>query len=100
MKTVTKVMQCTVFKIGKRSRKARAVVRELQDVVDGLRLSLEKNVVVSAFRQDVASLSPGERWPLIDELPLVCPGMVIRKHRNGEETSAYTGVALLQIKDL
>ncbi len=78
----------------------RVTVRDLEVVVNDLRSSTDLGAVVSVMRDDLPSLAPDSHWPLIDDLPLICPGMAISRKRTGEETCVYNGVALLQISDL
>ena len=75
-------------------------MRELQDVANALRLSVERGAMVEVLRKDLATMAPDEHWKLIDELPRVCPGMALRRHRNGSETATYTGIALLEVNNL
>ena len=95
-----KVMLCTVLSTSKRSRKERAFVRELQEIVNELQFSFERRIVVEAFRKELSGLEPGTRWRLIDELPRLCPGLAIVRKRDGSEKRTYTGVALISVGGL
>ena len=55
---------------------------------------------MEAFRQELKDLPPFLRPKLKDQLPLICPGQVVRRRRNGTQTIDYTGIVLLEVSNL
>ncbi len=52
---------------------------------------------MEALRRDVGDIPPLLHWRDIDHLPRVCPGEVVKRKRNGELNTTYTGVVLLDV---
>ena len=56
--------------------------------------------MVEALRAELPTLPPFLHWRDMQRLPLVCPGLLQRKRRNGEIQTTYTGVVLLEVGGL
>lgn len=55
---------------------------------------------MEAFRHELKDLPPFLHPKLKDQLPLICPGQLVRRRRNGTQSIAYTGVVLLEVSNL
>ncbi len=73
---------------------------ELEELINRFQTDEKRRRTVEAFRQELKDLPPFLRPKLKDQLPLICPGQVVRRRRNGTQTIDYTGVVLLEISNL
>ena len=55
---------------------------------------------MEALRAELPTLPPSLHWRDMQRLPLICPGLLQRKRRNGEVQTTYTGVVLLEVGGL
>ena len=73
---------------------------ELEELINGFQTDEKRRRTVEAFRHELKDLPPFLHPKLKDQLPLICPGQLVRRRRNGTQSIAYTGVVLLEVSNL
>lgn len=93
-------MLCTIYSKTIRSKKEKTSILDLEELGAQFQHDERRRRTVEALRAELPTLPPSLHWRDIQRLPLVCPGLLQRKRRNGEVQTTYTGVVLLEVGGL
>lgn len=93
-------MNFTLYKKTIRSKKERVSSLGTEPLMARIRDDAKLRATVEALRAEAPALPPLIRSQYLEHLPRICPGLDIRKRRNGKIVTTYNGVVLLEIKGL
>ena len=99
-KTIIDAMQCTIYRQTIRSRKIRASILEMDELMARIKKDVKRRRTVEAFRQELKDLPPFLHPRTREQLPTICPAQSIRRKRDGSQRIVYNGVVLLEVDDL
>ena len=93
-------MLCTIYSKTIRSKKEKTSILDLEELGARFQTDEKRRRTVEALRAELPTLPPSLHWREMQRLPRVCPGLLQRKRRNGEVSTTYTGVVLLEVGGL
>lgn len=93
-------MLCTIYSKTIRSNKEKASILDLEELVARFQNDERRRRTVEALRAKLPTLPPSSFWQDIERLPRICPGLLLKRRRNGEVHTTYTGVVLLEVGGL
>ena len=90
-------MLCTIYSKTIRSKKEKTSILELEELSARFQSDERRRRTVEALRAELPTLPPFWHWRDIHHLPRVCPGLLQKRRRNGELSTTYNGVVLLEV---
>lgn len=90
-------MLCTIYSKTIRSNKVKTSILDLEELMARFHNDEKRKETVEALRAEEPALPPSLHSRYSQRLPLVCPGLLLRKRRNGELATTYNGVVLLEV---
>lgn len=91
------MIKWTIYKRTIRSKKVMTSSIGMDLVMDCIGKDVKRQDLVEAVRAESPALAPTKRQECIARLPLICPGMEMRKRRDGSTASIYNGIVLLEV---
>lgn len=93
-------MLCTIYRKTIRSNREVTSTLDLEVLKTRLQEDGKKRRAVEAVRAIMPMLSPFQRWPDIEALPVIRPSICVRRKRDGTLNSTYNGVVTLEVRGL
>ena len=93
-------MLCTIYSKTIRSKKEKTSILDLEELCARFQHDEKRRRTVEALRAELPTLPPSWHWKDIQSLPLVCPGLLQKRRRNGDIDITYNGVVLLEVGGL
>jgi hypothetical protein len=90
-------MLCTIYSKTIRSNKVKTSILDLEELLARFHNDEKRKGTVEALRAEGPTLPPSLHSRYSQRLPLICPGLLLRKRRNGETVTTYNGVVLLEV---